>query len=134
METASPPSLRQFARTLLPGSEDSQPRGREVAAAFERACQSLHGALAPLISSAAVEALLGRALHLARREFPHARAAGGQASGSAAAAMSARSLRRSSLIATVALAASLSSITVLAEAAPAAPRPSSARGESACAA
>jgi hypothetical protein len=38
--------------------------------AFQRGCESLHAALAPLITSAAFEALLTRALHLARREFP----------------------------------------------------------------
>ena len=69
MNTASPPSIRHFARRLLP-SDGTQPHDGEAVRAFQRGCRSLHAALAPLITSAAFEALVWRALHVARREFP----------------------------------------------------------------
>ena len=69
MNTASPPSIRHFARRLL-YPEGAPPRDGEAALVFQRGCQSLHAALAPLITSGAFEALLRRALHVAKREFP----------------------------------------------------------------
>jgi hypothetical protein len=66
---ASPPYIRRFARRLL-RSEETPLHDGELAIAFQRGCESLNAALAPLITSAAFEALLGRALHVARREFP----------------------------------------------------------------
>ena len=40
------------------------------AGALDRACGALHGRLAPLISSAGFQTLMGRAVHLASRDFP----------------------------------------------------------------
>jgi hypothetical protein len=69
VNTASPPAIRHFARRLL-YSEGTRPHDGQVALVFQRGCQSLHAALAPLITSAAFEALLRRALHVASGEFP----------------------------------------------------------------
>jgi hypothetical protein len=66
---ASPPSVRHFARRLLP-SDGTQPHDGDAVRAFQHGCRSLHTTLAPLITSAAFEALVWRALHMARREFP----------------------------------------------------------------
>jgi hypothetical protein len=43
---------------------------RDLADAMGRACQALHGRLAPLVSSAGFDALIGRAVKLAARDFP----------------------------------------------------------------
>lgn len=48
----------------------------DAADAMERACHALHAQLAPLLSTAGVNALLGRAIALAAREFPHLAAVG----------------------------------------------------------
>jgi hypothetical protein len=70
VNTTSPPSIREFARRLLYSEETTRPGDGEAALVFQRGCQSLHAALAPLITSAAFEALLRRAAHVAGREFP----------------------------------------------------------------
>ena len=47
-----------------------RPRTEDFVDAMERVCQALHVRLTPLLSAAGVNALLGRAITLAAREFP----------------------------------------------------------------
>ena len=61
---------RYFARRLLLYEAGGCRRTEDVADAMVRACQVLHVRLTPLLSAAGVNALLGRAIALAAREFP----------------------------------------------------------------
>ena len=75
--TDLPPSLADFARRLLLHEVGGSQRTQDLADAMERACQALHSQLAPLVSAAGFNALLGRAVKLAVREFPFLAAIGG---------------------------------------------------------
>ncbi len=68
--TTVPPSLADFAQRLFVHEAGGHQRTQDSADAMERACQSLHTRLAPLLSEASVNALLGRAVTLAGRQFP----------------------------------------------------------------
>ncbi len=68
--TTVPPSLADFAQRLFVHEAGGHQRTQDSADAMERACQSLHTRLTPLLSEASVNALLGRAITLAGREFP----------------------------------------------------------------
>lgn len=65
-----PPSLEDFARRLLMHEAGGRQRTEDLAGAMERACQALYIRLTPLLSAAGVNALVGRAIALAAREFP----------------------------------------------------------------
>ncbi len=65
-----PPLLEDFARRLLLHEAGGRQRSEDFADAMIRACQALHVRLTPLLSAAGVNALLGRAITLAAREFP----------------------------------------------------------------
>ncbi len=66
--TQIPGSLVDFARQLL--SHDlGNGSINDVASAMERWCRALHSRLAPVIGSAAFDALIGRAVKLAARNF-----------------------------------------------------------------
>jgi len=71
-----PPSLEDFARRLLLHEAGGRESAEDFADAMVRACQALHVRLTPLLSAAGVNALLGRALTLAAREFPFLAAVG----------------------------------------------------------
>jgi hypothetical protein len=63
------PRLLEFAgRVLRSELNKGDPSGGFIVA-FDRACSDLHDRLAPLISSAGVHTLIGRALQLASRDF-----------------------------------------------------------------
>ena len=68
--TQVPAPLADFARRLLLHEAGKGRSSREFADAAERACLALHRQLAPLLSSAGFDALIGRAMKLAAREFP----------------------------------------------------------------
>jgi hypothetical protein len=72
----TPASLEDFARRLLVHEAAGRQRTEDLAAAMERACQALHTRLTPLLGAAGVNALLGRAIALAAREFPFLRGIG----------------------------------------------------------
>ncbi|HEX5474422.1 MAG TPA: hypothetical protein VFX12_07160 [Vicinamibacterales bacterium] len=63
----TPASVRQLARQLL--AREEQVAEPDPVAAFQRTCAVLKADLAPLITHAAFEALLWRAVQLAQREF-----------------------------------------------------------------
>jgi hypothetical protein len=65
-----PPRLFDFARRLLRCEAEKGDASAGPAEAFDRACGALHDRLAPLISSSGFQALMGRALQLASRDFP----------------------------------------------------------------
>jgi hypothetical protein len=65
-----PPSLVDFARRLLVHQSGGRQRTQDLVDAMERACQALQTQLTPLLSASGVNALLGRAVTLAAREFP----------------------------------------------------------------
>lgn len=65
-----PPLLEDFARRVLVHEAGGRQRTEDLAGAMERACQALHTRLTPLLSAAGVNALVGRAIALAAREFP----------------------------------------------------------------
>ncbi|MCA1584486.1 MAG: hypothetical protein LC791_06835 [Acidobacteria bacterium] len=65
-----PPRLSDFARRLLSREADIGAESAGFAAALDRACDALHDRLAPLLSSPGFEALLGRSVQLASRDFP----------------------------------------------------------------
>lgn len=66
------PALADVAQRILGLVHDAGDGQRtpNLADAMERACQALHNRLAPLIGAAGFNALLGRAVKLAAREFP----------------------------------------------------------------
>ena len=72
-----PPTLADFARRLFVHEAGGGQRTQDFVDAMERACQALHARLTPLVSSAGVNALLGRAITLAAREFPFLSASSG---------------------------------------------------------
>ena len=74
--TEVPVPLADFARRLLLHEAGKARTARELAEAMERACLALHRQLAPLLSSAGFDALIGRAVKLAAREFPFLAAVG----------------------------------------------------------
>jgi len=69
-----PPRLSEFARRVLLSEADkdtgTSDRSIGFISALDRACVALHDRLAPLISSAGFQTLMGRAVQLAGREFP----------------------------------------------------------------
>jgi len=67
--THLPPSLAEFARRLLLHEAGEGQRTEDLANAMERACQALHAQLTPLVSGAGFNALLGRAVKLAARDY-----------------------------------------------------------------
>jgi hypothetical protein len=69
-------ALRQLALKVLAQHAGSAPDAEALAAAARRAYDDLARVSAPLIGQVGVEALTGRALHLAQRQYPwlvHAR-------------------------------------------------------------
>lgn len=64
------PALRELARRLLEQEREGRQGARELVDATKRVGQKLRGHLAKLIGSAGFEALLSRALALARAEHP----------------------------------------------------------------
>lgn len=65
-----PPPLDAFARRLLLHEAGGSQRTKDFTDAMERVCQLLNIRLTPLLSAAGVNALLGRAIALAARDFP----------------------------------------------------------------
>jgi hypothetical protein len=65
-----PPPLADFARRLFVHEAAGQQRHQDLVDAIERVCQALHTQLAPLVSTAGFNALIGRAVKLAAREYP----------------------------------------------------------------
>jgi hypothetical protein len=65
-----PPRLSDFAQRLLRHEADKGDESSGFAGALDRACGALHDRLAPLISSAGFQTLIGRAVQLASRDFP----------------------------------------------------------------
>ncbi len=63
-------ALRQLALRALAQHAGAAADADALAAAARRAYDDLAVALAPLISTAGVDALIARALHLAQREYP----------------------------------------------------------------
>ena len=63
-------ALRQFALKVLAQHAGSAADAEALAAAARRAYDDLARVSAPLIGQVGVDALAGRALHLARREYP----------------------------------------------------------------
>ena len=77
----APPTVRDLARRLLEHEAGDPPGPRSPVDAAANACRKLHDHLAPIIGSDGFDALLTRALALARREYPalkgiHARPGG----------------------------------------------------------
>lgn len=63
-------ALRQVALRVLAQYEGSASSGEGIATAARRAYDDLARVSAPLIGQVGVDALTGRALHLAQREYP----------------------------------------------------------------
>ncbi len=63
-------ALRELALKVMAQHAGPAPDAAAVAAAARRAYDDLVRVSAPLIGTAGVEALTGRALHLAKREYP----------------------------------------------------------------
>jgi hypothetical protein len=63
-------ALRQLALKVLAQRAGSAASAEALAAAARRAYEDLARVSAPLIGEVGVEALTGRALHLARRDYP----------------------------------------------------------------
>jgi hypothetical protein len=69
--TVSSPELRRFVRrALIDATGVAAPEPQAVADAFTMLCKRLHRRLQPLFGTVAVNALFGRAMHLAASEFP----------------------------------------------------------------
>jgi hypothetical protein len=66
----APDELADFARRLLLREAGERRSADDLIAAMERGSVSLHAQLAPLVSSAGFDALLGRAVRLTARDFP----------------------------------------------------------------
>lgn len=64
------PAQRDLARWLLAQELGDAPAAEALPDAAERACQKLCQRLARMLTAAGCQALLTRALHLARGEFP----------------------------------------------------------------
>jgi hypothetical protein len=67
--TQVPASLTEFTRRLLAHEAGNRRSARDLVDAMERATLGLHGQLAPLLSSTGFDALIGRAVKLAARDF-----------------------------------------------------------------
>jgi hypothetical protein len=67
---AATPAHRELARWLLAREVDHHREPIDLAAAAEAACRKLGHRVARLVTFVACQALLARALHLARRDFP----------------------------------------------------------------
>ena len=67
--TQVPASLTDFARRLLLHEAGDRRSARDLVDAMERGTLGLHGQLAPLLSSTGFDALVGRAVKLAARDF-----------------------------------------------------------------
>lgn len=70
MKSLGNAALRQLALKVLAQHAGPAAGAEAVAAAARRAYDDLARASAPLIGNVGVDALTGRALHLAQREFP----------------------------------------------------------------
>jgi hypothetical protein len=70
MTALGPAALRQLALRALTRHAGSGADAAALAAAARRAYDDLDRASAPLIGQLGVDALTGRALHLAQREYP----------------------------------------------------------------
>jgi hypothetical protein len=68
--THVPPSLADVVQRLLVHDARGGQGTQDLADAMERACQALHNRLVPLVGAAGFDALIGRAVKLAAREFP----------------------------------------------------------------
>ena len=64
------PALRQLALTVLAQYSGSEEGAAVLASAARRAYDDLTNVSTPLIGQVGVDALIGRALHLAQREYP----------------------------------------------------------------
>ena len=64
------PAVDDLVRRLLQHEAGGAQDAVSLAAAVERACRKLSGELETLVGRGGVAALLGRAVNLARREFP----------------------------------------------------------------
>lgn len=64
-----PPALFDYARRLFSREAGDTRHAQDLSQVMERICGPLHTRLAPLLSSAGFDALLGRALKLAARDF-----------------------------------------------------------------
>jgi hypothetical protein len=68
---ARPSSLRRFVRrTLVDAVGSPEPSRARLAQAFDTLCTRLRARLQPVFGSVAVDALFGRAVHVAATEFP----------------------------------------------------------------
>ena len=67
---AATPAHRELARWLLAREIAGRHEPTDLVGAADTACQKLSGRVARLVTFVAWQALLARALHLARREFP----------------------------------------------------------------
>jgi hypothetical protein len=67
---AATPAHRELARWLLAREMDDPRAPTDPAGAAEAACRKLSHRVARLVTVVACQALMGRALHLARRDFP----------------------------------------------------------------
>jgi hypothetical protein len=67
--TQVPASLTDFARRLLLHEAGDRRSASDLVGAIERGCLGLQGQLAPLLSSTGFDALVGRAIKLAARDF-----------------------------------------------------------------
>lgn len=70
MTTPGNPALRQLALSMLAQRAGPAASAAALAAAAQRAYDDLARVSAPLIGQVGVDALAGRAVHLARREYP----------------------------------------------------------------
>ncbi len=64
------PQLRELSRRLFAREAKKSRVPAALAEAMEVSCRRLHGRLGPLIGAGGFRALLARALHLAKKEFP----------------------------------------------------------------
>ena len=64
------PQFRELSRRLFAREAKKSPKPAALAEAMEASCRRLHGRLDPLIGAGGFRALLARALHLAKKEFP----------------------------------------------------------------
>jgi hypothetical protein len=65
------PSLRRFVRRALVDATGTSPPDRaQLAAAFDTLCGRLRERLQPVFGGVAIDALFGRAVHVATTEYP----------------------------------------------------------------
>ncbi|HEU4556654.1 MAG TPA: hypothetical protein VFS20_02350 [Longimicrobium sp.] len=65
-----PPALNELVRRLVRQEAGGSTDPESLAAAVEGACRKLSGELETLVGRGGVAALIGRAVNLAKREFP----------------------------------------------------------------